>query len=95
MNPIHISIFFKKNIRRKHILKVKKGHSSHNNGLILPILELDLYFIIIYLYVKYEFNTLMFSKDIKMKLFFKVKKRAITPNIIGGFYHKSNLTYIL
>ena len=70
------------------------GHNSHNNGLILPYLELDLYFMIIYLCVKFEFNTLMFSKDIKLK-FFQRWKRAVTPNIIGGFYPKSNLTYIL
>ena len=74
MNPIHISIFFKKISEGKHLLKVKKGHNSHNNGLILPVLELDLYFMIIYLCVKYEFSTLMFSKDIKLKLFFKVEK---------------------
>ena len=74
MNPIHISIFFKKISEGKHLLKVKKGHNSHNNGLILPVLEPDLYFMIIYLCVKYEFNTLMFSKDIKLKLFFKVEK---------------------
>ena len=49
----------------------------------------------IYLCVKYEFNTLMFSTDIKLKLFFNVEKRAITPKIIGGFYPNSNLTYIL
>ena len=73
MNPIHISIFFKKISEGKHLLKVKKGHNSHNNRLILPVLELDLYFMIIYLCVKYEFNTL-FSKDIKLKLFFKVEK---------------------
>ena len=58
----------------KHLLKVKKGNNSHNNGLILPLLELDLYFMIIYLCVKYEFNTLMFSKDIILKLFFNVEK---------------------
>ena len=74
MNPIHISIFLKKISEGKHLLKVKKGHNFHNNGLILPELELDLYFMIIYLCVKYEFNTLMFSKDIKLKLFFKVEK---------------------
>ena len=69
------SIFFKKNISEgKHLLKLKKGHNSHNNGLILSYLELDLYFMIIYLYVKFEFNTLMFSKDIKLKLFFNVEK---------------------
>ena len=74
MNPIHKSIFFKKISEGKHLLKVKKGHNSHNNGLILPYLELDLYFMIINLYVKFEFNTLMFSKDIKLKLFSKVEK---------------------
>ena len=58
----------------KHLLKEKKGHNSHNNGLILPYLELDLYFMIIYLCVKFEINTLMFSKDIKLKLFFNVEK---------------------
>ena len=51
-----------------------KGHNSHYNELILPYLELDLYFMIIYLYVKFEFNTLMFSKDIKLKLVFNVEK---------------------
>ena len=74
MNPIHISIFLKKISEGKHLLKVKKGHNSHNNGLILPYLELDLYFLIIYLCVKYEFNTLMFSKDIiELKLFFNAE----------------------
>ena len=74
MNPIHISIFLKKNIRRETSFEGEKGPNSHNNGLILPLLELDLYFMIKYLCVKYEFNTLMFSKDIKLKLFFKVEK---------------------
>ena len=86
-------LFFKK--ISEGDLKVKKGHNSHNNGLILPYLELDLYFMIIYLCVKFEFNTLMFSKDIKLKLFFNVEKRVVTPSKIGGFYPKSNLTYIL
>ena len=53
---------------------MKKGHNSHNNGLILPYLEYDLYFMIIYLCVKFEFNILMFSKDIKLKLFFNIEK---------------------
>ena len=74
MNPIRISIFLKKISEGKQLLKVKKGHNSHNNELILPVLEPDLYFMIIYLYVKYEFNTLMFSKDIILKLFSKLKK---------------------
>ena len=66
--------FLKKISEGKHVLKVKKGHNSHNNGLILPYLELDLYFMIIYPCVKFEFNTLMFSKDTKLKLFFNVEK---------------------
>ena len=66
--------FLKKISEGKHLLKVKKGHNSHNNGLILPYLELNLYFMIIYLCVKFEFNTLMFSKDIKLKLFFNIEK---------------------
>ena len=74
MNPIHKSIFFKKISDEKHLLKVKKGHNSHNNGLTLPYLEFDLYFMIIYLCDKFEFNTLMFSKDIKLKLFFNIEK---------------------
>ena len=71
MNPIHKLILFYKISEGKHLLKVKKGHNSHNNGFILPYLELDLYFMIIYLRVKSEFNTLLFSKDIKLKLFEK------------------------
>ena len=69
----HINLF-KKISEGKHLLKVKKGDNSHNNGLILSVLKLDRYFMIIYLCLKYEFNTLMFSKDIKLKLFFKVEK---------------------
>ena len=74
MNPIHKSILFKKISEGKYLLKVKKGRNYHNNGLILPYLELDLYFMIIYLCVKFEFNKLMFSKDIKLKLFFNIEK---------------------
>ena len=69
MNPIHQS--FLKNIERKIFFEGEKGHNSYNNGWILPSVELDLYFMIIYLCIKYESNTLMFSKDIKQKLFFQ------------------------
>ena len=72
MNPT--PIFFKKISKGKHFLKVKKGHNSHNNRWILPLIELDLYFMIIYLCIKYESNTLMFLKDINGKLFFNVEK---------------------
>ena len=50
------------------------GHNSHNNGLILPYLEHDLYFMIIYLCVKFKFNTQTFSKDMKLILFSNVEK---------------------
>ena len=55
---------------------------------------------IIYLCIKFESNTLIFSKDIERNPFFKVEtfqswKRAITPKTIDGFYPKANLTYIL
>ena len=49
---------------------------------------------IIYLCVKYELNTPMFSKDIKLKLFFNVEKGR-NSKIISGFYPKSNLTYFI
>ena len=57
-------------------------------------------FLIIYQCTKFQSNTPTLSKDITQKPFFKVEnfsklKRAITPKIIGGFYPKSNLTYIL
>ena len=47
-----------------------KGHNSDNNRWILSVIEIDLYFMIIYLYIKYESNTPMFSKDIARKPFF-------------------------
>ena len=83
-----------------HFSKLKKGHNFQNNTWILPLIELDLQFIIIYLCTKFQSNTPILSKDIAWKPFFKVEtvskmKRAITPKIIGGFYLKSNLTYIL
>ena len=36
--------FLKKISDGKHLLKVKKGHNSHNNGLILPYLERPLFY---------------------------------------------------
>ena len=73
MNPIYQS-FVKKISKGKQFLKGKQGHNSHNNGWILPLIELDLYFMIIYLCIKYESNTLMFSNDIKRKLLLNVEK---------------------
>ena len=37
-----------------------KGHNSHNNWRILSVIELGLYFMIIYLCMKFESNTPMY-----------------------------------
>ena len=50
-------------------MALKKGHNS-NNWWILPKIELYQYFMIKYLCIKYESNTLIFSKDIEGKPFF-------------------------
>ena len=47
-----------------------KGHNSDNNRWILSVIKPDLYFMIIYLCMKYESNTLMYSQDIARKPFF-------------------------
>ena len=54
-----------------------KGHNSDNNWWILSIIELDLYFMIIYLCMKYESNTPMFLKDIARKPFFVRKGQDV------------------
>ena len=71
MNPIHLS--FQKISNGNHF-EVTKGLNSHNNWWILPLIELDLYFLIIYLCIKYESNTLICSKDTEPKPFFEVEK---------------------
>ena len=53
---------------------LKKGHNSQNNWWILPKIDFDLHFMIIYLCIKFESNTLIFSKDIEQKPFFKIEK---------------------
>ena len=59
-------------------LSLTKGHNSNNNRWILSLIELDLYFMIKYLCMKYESNTPMYSKDITLKPFFICRSRAIT-----------------
>ena len=54
-----------------------KGHNS-DNWCFISIMELDLYFMIIYLCMKYESNSPMYSKDIARKPFFVQRSRAIT-----------------
>ena len=68
MNPIHQCI--QKISSGNHFHLELKGHNSDNNCWILSVIELDLYFMIIYLCMKYESNTPMYSKDIAQKPFF-------------------------
>ena len=55
--------------RQKKKKNVEKDHNSRNNWRILPLIQLDLYFMIIYLCIKFDSNTLIFSKDIEWKPF--------------------------
>ena len=63
-----------------------KGHNSDNNRSILSIIELDLYCMIIYLCMKYESNSPMYSKDIVPYLCMKYESNSpmyskdIVPN---------------
>ena len=72
MNPIHQ--FIQKILPRNHFSTNIKGHNSDNNQWILLLIKLDLYFMIIYLCVKYESNLQLYSKNI----FFVPSSRAIT-----------------
>ena len=60
--------------KKKKKMKLKKGQNSHNNCPILPLIKLDLYFMIIYLCIKYKCNILIFSKHIDRKPFFEFGK---------------------
>ena len=55
--------------------KLKRGHNSHNNKWILPKFDVYLYFMIIYLCIKYEYNILIFSKDDEQKPFLTTQYR--------------------
>ena len=70
-------------IRINRALSLTKGHNSNTNWWILSIIELDLYFMITYLCMKYESNIPRYSKDIARKPFFIRRSRAITLIIIG------------
>ena len=68
MNPIHHCF---KRYRPETIFHLEiKGHNSDNNRWILSVIEIDLYFMLIYLCMKYESNTPMYSTDIAWKSFF-------------------------
>ena len=74
MNPIHNCI---QKISGETIFHSEiKGHNSNNNWWILSIIEIDLYFMIMYLCMIYESNTPMFSKDIARKPFSYVPDRT-------------------
>ena len=75
MNPIHQYIQKISPGNRFH--SEIKGHNSDKNRVILSVIELDLYFMIIYLCMKYESNTLMYSKDIARKPFFVRKGQDV------------------
>ena len=83
-------LIFSKDTEQKPFSKLKKGHNSHKNWLILP-LNRTWPTLIIYLCIKYESKTLIFSKDIEGKRFSKLEKGHNSHNV-GGFYPKSNLT---
>ena len=74
MNPIHQC--FQKISPVTHFCTEIKGYNSDNNRWILSIIELDLYFMIIYLCMKYESNTPMYSKDIARNHFSYVRDRT-------------------
>ena len=72
------TLIFSKDIERKtffnYFSTLIKGRNSKYYSWILPLIELNLYFIIICLCIKYESNTLIFSKVMERKPFFKVEK---------------------
>ena len=87
MNPIHQCI--QKISPGNHFYTVIKGHNSDNNWWILSVIELDLYFMIIYLCMKYESNKSMYSKDIAWKPFLvrtyvRTRVMLYAPIINGG-----------
>ena len=51
-------------IRINRALSLTKGHNSNNYRWILSLIELDLYFMITYLCMKYESNIPTYSKHI-------------------------------
>ena len=56
--------------RINRALSLTKGHNSNNNWWILSVIKLELYFMIIYLCMKYESNTPMFFKRYRPETIF-------------------------
>ena len=60
------TLIFSKDINRKPFFKQKfklKRADSQNNWSSLPKIKRDLYSIVMYLYIKYEADTIIFCKD--------------------------------
>ena len=62
-----------------------KGHNYDNNQWILSLIKLDLHFMIIYLCIKYESNTGMYSKDIARKTFFVPTGRDVRTYVLTTY----------
>ena len=63
------TLIFSKDIKRKPRLEVeKRAITPIITGGVYPKWKTDLYFMIIYLCIKSESNTLIFSEDIKLKV---------------------------
>ena len=69
-----IQSFIKKYRKENIFCRWKKAITPIIMGGFYPKLNLTSTFMIIHLCIKYESNTLMFSKDIKQKLVFNVEK---------------------
>ena len=64
--------------KKKKKKKSKKGHFTNYSWRILSFIELDLYLITNFLYIKFESNTSILSKDKERKPFskhFAIKKK--------------------
>ena len=69
-NLVKFHPFILKILSENKILTRVKGHNSDNNRWNLPLIDFDLYFMTMYLCMKYESDTSKFSKDITQKPFF-------------------------
>ena len=64
---------FSKDMAREPFSYKIKGHNSDNNRWVLSLIDLDLYFIIIYLCMNYESNTPMHLKRYGQETIFSYK----------------------
>ena len=91
------TLIFSKDIERKPFFKVenfsksKKGYNFQNNWWILPLMELDLRFMIIYLCIKFQSNKSIFSKDVAQKPF--VLRTGRTGQMGQRYVRKAEILY--